>query len=1333
MKFYDTNEFDKIQFFYPSFSETISSSQSQISTPFLHSQYFSKPCSGGIIDGKLGSFDNHQCITCSKSHKMCSGHFGFLKLFLPVFNVGYIKVIHGILQIICKNCSRVLIKEGPEYQKILKFIHLLRKKDKISRARSLSLIIENCRHQKFCPHCTCKNGKIRKIGTWNFIHELKFIDIKSSVICDLTKIDNSNNFGNDIILDPLKVYIMFQKINRCDFDILDLDPSGTRPENFLLSVLPVPPLVVRPTVMISSKITNEDDLTMRLVEIQTLNLKLKNFFSLSQDLENLWEIWGVLQIECARYLNSEIFIGDNDSKNLAGIYQRLKGKNGRFRGSLGGKRVDFSGRTVISPDPNIELNSVGIPISIAIKLTFPEKISKFNRERLKRNVFRGPNVYPGANGIFGKNWRKNLLDFPISKINLSDFKEGNIIERHIKNNDIVLFNRQPSLHRISIMAHRAKIMTGKTFRLNECVCKPYNADFDGDEMNIHVPQTQKARAESISLMNPVKNSKTPRNGEPLIAATQDFLTFLYLLTSKDSFFSFQEMFKITGFSQIENLNKNKFYPTIIKPRVLWTGKQIFNLIFFSNKDDTNKFRNDIKKINKNKISSTLEEKSYSLDQNQCSPHMCPYDGWVIIRNNELLTGRIGKISIGNGNKNSLLCTVEKCFSDQYSAFSLYKISRLTYEWFSQFGLTICLKDVTPGFEKKIKTKFLIKCISNLNSALKIYKDKGKKGDSFFGEKEEIKLRRMLGKIRLKMGSICLRKKQYNINPLQLMFMAGSKGSLLNLAQMISCLGQQTVDGKRINNEFFKMAIINKKKKMFENGIILNGFVKKSFCKGLDNLEFFFHAMAGREGLVDTAVKTAETGYIQRKLSKTLEDLIVFYDSTVRTSCGRLVQFYYGEDGIDPEKASNFSEIFNLETEKIKKGGKKTYHKNKNLEIEIFSKSHALLFINSCFFSNNFRKKFLKLNKKIGVSMFPSFYKIENFLYSRVKILSKINIEAGSSVGAIAAQSIGEPCTQMTLQTFHAAGTGSVNITLGVPRINEIMNVSKLSQNSKVIFTHPNSGNKLKIMKLKIRLKKLSLNKIIEKIFVSFQGHHIFTFIKFKKDFIFLTGISDIYHILCKNLKSFKGLWKNSIFFINRKYGEIRINWVGFIEKENSVLLKVYNLFNFCKFDLPEFVFHNGFSEKELNFFSEKNIIRISINGEEMEKIINLPFVDFPSIQCNHIHKINQILGIEATQNVIIREIEKTFSSNGIFTDLRHLTLLADVITHQGELMGITRHGLPKMKSNTLALASFEKTVENLFLAASNSCRDFIIGVSENIILGKEVPVGTGLVTLRNMF
>jgi DNA-directed RNA polymerase III subunit RPC1 len=333
------SKFEKVELCIPSYPETTSFSQLQISTQFIHGQYNPKPCSGGLNDNSLGSNEDSFCMTCLKNYRKCFGHFGFLKLFLPVFNIGYIKAIHGILQIICKNCSRVLIKNDQEYQKILRLVQILRKRNNSSRIKSFSLIIETCRRQKWCPHCGCKNGRVRKIGTWNFVYEIELP--KKNTLNQEGIDENIKIYKKNIILDPLQVFIMFQRINRIDFELLDLDPLGTKPENFLLSVLPIPPLTIRPRVSVSSKFTSEDDLTIRLAEIQNLNLKLKKLFFNPQESGNIWENWGILQIESARYLNSEIFTGDTDSKNLTGIYQRLKGKNGRFRGSLGGKRVDF--------------------------------------------------------------------------------------------------------------------------------------------------------------------------------------------------------------------------------------------------------------------------------------------------------------------------------------------------------------------------------------------------------------------------------------------------------------------------------------------------------------------------------------------------------------------------------------------------------------------------------------------------------------------------------------------------------------------------------------------------------------------------------------------------------------------------------------------------------------------------------------------------------------------------------------------------------------------------------------------------------------------------------
>jgi DNA-directed RNA polymerase III subunit RPC1 len=507
------------------------------------------------------------------------------------------------------------------------------------------------------------------------------------------------------VLTPLKIFRILQKIKIEDLEILDMNQINNRPENLMLTYIPVPPLTIRPSILIGEKTSNEDDLTIKLAEIQQLNLQMKKILLNSAEIEELMENWNMLQIESARYLNSDIFPKEKSSKLTKGLYQRLKGKNGRFRGNLSGKRVDFSARTVISPDPSLPLNMVGIPFKLALKLTFPEKLNKINFERLRRNVNRGSSRYPGANFIVDLFGKKNIIQGKTKLIEQLELKEGYRIERHLKNNDIVLFNRQPSLHRVSIMAHRVKIVQGKTFKFNSCNCKPYNADFDGDEMNIHVPQTQKSRAEAITLMSQVQNIITPRNGELQVAPTQDLLSSSFLITSKDQFFS------INNFSKFFNLsNKNDFkkflpIPSVIKPLELWTGKQIFSwMVFFCTK--TNIISDFYKNIFISNFSTRLQiiEKVYSLNDKQCSPFLCPYEGWVIFQKGELLAGRIGKNTIGSGDKFSIYSSLATSQSFNFSIECMLKHSFISSKWLSEYGFSIGIDDVTSKklffFKKK---------------------------------------------------------------------------------------------------------------------------------------------------------------------------------------------------------------------------------------------------------------------------------------------------------------------------------------------------------------------------------------------------------------------------------------------------------------------------------------------------------------------------------------------------------------------------------------------------------------------------------------------------------
>jgi DNA-directed RNA polymerase III subunit RPC1 len=331
---------------------------------------------------------------------------------------------------------------------------------------------------------------------------------------------------------------LFENVREEDIPYFNMNGKICKPADLILVQMPAPPVSIRPTVAVSASVRNEDELTSTLAWITSLNKQIRDGISRGLPPKQLLQVWNELQWATALYYNADcpqvplLYLKNKPKKTLN---QRIKGKQGRFRQNLSGKRVDFTGRTVISPDPNCAIDEVIVPELMAKVLTFPELVFNKNIDKMRELILRGPKQHPGANFVEqhqsdGSASNKISLLFGNRKRIADELKIGDVVERHLSNGDTVLFNRQPSLHRVSIMSHKARIMPNKTLRFNECVCAPYNADFDGDEMNIHVPQTLEAKAEARTLMDTKKNLCVPKAGEPLIAATQDFLTTSYLIT-----------------------------------------------------------------------------------------------------------------------------------------------------------------------------------------------------------------------------------------------------------------------------------------------------------------------------------------------------------------------------------------------------------------------------------------------------------------------------------------------------------------------------------------------------------------------------------------------------------------------------------------------------------------------------------------------------------------------------------------------------------------------------------------------------------------------------------
>ena len=851
------------------------------------------------------------CATCGLKMADCVGHFGYIKLVLPVFHVGFFKHCIQILQVICKNCSCVLLDESQRRH----YLHIFRRRnlENLTRTRTFKAVNISARKVLHCPRCGHINGTVKKAGPLKIVHEkYRHKKVAEDQRHFHKSFDHMINQGGTGLgsggevkqhlqraqddLNPLRVLELFKRISDEDCELLGLRPEHGRPEEYLWQYICVPPVCIRPAVAQDAN-TNEDDITIKIAEIVFANGLLKVSISKGAAVSQLMEQWEFLQTTVAVYINSELpglaSALPGGGKPIRGFCQRLKGKQGRFRGNLSGKRVDFSGRTVISPDPNLKIDEVAVPERVAKILTYPDRVFEHNIESLRQAVRNGANKHPGANFIVdSKTGFKRMIKFMNKpEVAADHLKVGDIVERHIKDGDIVLFNRQPSLHKLSIMSHRVKVRPWRTFRLNECACNPYNADFDGDEMNMHVPQTEEARTEATVLMGVKHNLVTPRNGEPIIAAIQDFITASFLISNRDRFFDRKQFAQICSTFGDATLHIDIPPPAILKPVRLWTGKQVFGCLM----------RPNLKSVNGEEILVNLEAKCRTFDKPQARyiDDMSPNDGYLVIQNSEVMCGVMDKSTVGDGKKNSVFGVMLRDYGSSVAIEAMNRLAKMCARWLANQGFSLGINDVMPGQqlrttkEAKVETAYA-KCLDLI--------EKAKLGrlENLAGCDQEQTLESeisgILSEVRGDVGKVCMTELSRHNAPL-VMAVCGSKGSQINVAQMVACVGQQIISGSRVPNGFQDRSLPHFAKKSKEPSS--KGFVSNSFFSGLTPTEFLFHAISGREGLVDTAVKTAETGYMQRRLMKALEDLSTHYDTSVRNSVGGVVQFIYGDDGLDP--------------------------------------------------------------------------------------------------------------------------------------------------------------------------------------------------------------------------------------------------------------------------------------------------------------------------------------------------------------------------------------------------------------------------------------------------
>jgi len=821
--------------------------KAKIVTPELYDKE-GYPVDGGLMDVRLGVIDpGLRCKTDGQKLKESFGHFGYLELARPVVHISFISVILDLLRSTCRVCGRILIPKDKIkfYSDILEKITL--EQGLNERRDKIKMIIADLKTIQVCSYCKAKQQKISIEKPTTYMEE-------------------------DRRLSPIEVRSRLERIPDEDLVVFGINPKVARPEWMILTILPIPPVTIRPSITLETGERSEDDLTHKLGDIVRINQRLFENINAGAPEIIIEDLWDLLQYHITTFFDNEVSqlppARHRSNQPLKTLATRIKSKEGRIRKNLAGKRTNFSARTVISPDPKIDINEVGVPLVIAMKLTVPERVTEWNMAYLKKFIEKGSETYPGSNYVLRPDGKRKRVTNETKEQLLEEIQPGFIVERHLMDGDIALFNRQPSLHRMSMMCHKVKVLPGLTLRLNPTVCEPYNADFDGDEMNLHIPQTEEARAEAEILMQVQTQIISPRYGLSIIACLQDGISGNYILTREGFKIPRQEAIDLLASVGLENFDK-------IPKKEMLTGKEVFSVIL---PEDFN-----------------FEGKSKMFNKNPEDP-----DSIVKIVNGKLITGVLDSSNLGAGS-GLLLRTLHKKYGQDQIIIFLRMINGLGIEVLTKYGFTSKLSDIDLGKEAR----------SNVDKALNLAEADVVKliADFHAGtldllpgrsieETLELRILERLNKARNESGKIVEVAASQTSNTM-VMIRSGARGNIINVAQMAACVGQQALRGGRISKGYQDRSLSCFKRN--DLGAKARGFIRNGFKSGLRPQEMFFMAMTGRDSLMDTALRTPKSGYLYRRLANAMQDLKVEYDFTVRDASGKIVQFNYGEDGLDVSK------------------------------------------------------------------------------------------------------------------------------------------------------------------------------------------------------------------------------------------------------------------------------------------------------------------------------------------------------------------------------------------------------------------------------------------------
>ena len=1375
--------------------------------------YFgNEPVLNGLFDQRMGVLDfGKVCLTCEQRNNFCPGHFGHIVLAKPVFYAQFFDQVKKILKCVCCRCSKLMAP--PDNEVVAGLVG-----KRISRQKRWDLMYKTCAKYHLCDP---------KHGGCGMRNPDKISRSQDKVMRILMEWKEGAGDVRRHVLSAEDVLKILRRITDADAEALGFHPRLNRPEWMICTVLPIPPPAVRPTVKIETGQRQDDDLTHKLATIVKTNNQLKAKLDRSSK-EQIDIMTSVLQWDIATLIDNNISgippAQQRTGRPIRSLTERLKSKEGRIRGNLMGKRVDFSARSVITPDPNISIDELGVPVKIAMNMTFPETVNRFNRDRLIAAIRTGPDAYPGAKFVrkaasTGRTIRlRNLADVDAV---VDDLRDGDVVERHLINGDYVLFNRQPSLHKMSMMGHRVRVMPHNTFRLNVCVTPSFNADFDGDEMNMHVPQSLQTAEELRQLTAVPTQIISPRQCKPIIAVVQDISSGLHIL-SRDGVRVFPR-----HLMNLLSTNSSAGADDIVR----WARAAV-----------------DAGHASGKMAITSVIPACINVPGNPDNPSS------LRIQNGELLSGQVTS-QVYQARTVGLLHSVHnECGPDAARRF-LDDTQRLVCDWLVLNGFSVGIGDLMISGETRDKCHSLVqgmksevvKIIESVHSG-RFENSSTKTNQDLFEQEVNDVLNRAVHEI----GKTALETVQ-DQNRLLTMIRAGAKGSAINMAQMVGCLGQQNVEGKRIPYGFDGRTLPHFSK--YDDGPESRGFVGNSFIGGLNPQEFFFHAMGGREGLIDTAVKTSETGYLQRKLVKAMEDCKVHHDGTVRNAAGAIVQFMYGEDGMDatkvesqlipymamdPDRMLDEYALSDLDDGVLDAGivqrlrddaafrRRADAHFERLLDDKAFLRRNVLRgrYDHEIMYPVSFHRILLNASSNFratgavtGLDLDPErVLDVIDALCADLKVTARSTgqgqrfvgiltrcflspkrllrtypmdavafelvvqqirarfedaiVHPGELVGIVAAQSIGEPTTQLTLNTFHTSGVSSANAAVrGVPRLKELLECTKtIKTPMMMVFMRPEYASDqrrcLQIMQL---VPMIRLSSVLTASRIYFDPYD-------PQTNGFTTNIEEDRELV----SAFKGFQRDvsnvpdpenlSPWLVRLQFDDAKMFEMGLslMDVRHSLDDAAFGSQLECVFsddNATDLIFRirlaldpeddddmlttiKAFEESIIEntiIRGVRDVHRVSVeqvnrdrgtseapeyalvtSGTNLVDVLGRPYVDARRTRTNDIVEILSVLGVEAARQALYAEITDVLAQGGNTTvNHRHLCLLVDMMTHRGGLASINRHGISQGDIGPLAKCSFEAMTERIVKAGIFGEVDRITGVSANVMLGQVAPCGTG--------